>query len=232
MPTETAKTVYTFAELKLLVEAGELPQSALDKARQFLDDTDESYWSEYAIETWTSALEQIGFSEVDIRFSGFCSQGDGASFSAKYVDSETLIDFLSTARDSSESITVDSNGKEDFRGWILNRIGWTGIDFNHRWQWLSAFADTLDIRCTRGHSRYVHENTCELTIDDNYGHTELVSAEIESLQQFADDFRREVSQAIYSSLEEEYEYIRSDEYIQETAEANGWKFDCSGNAEH
>lgn len=232
MPTEITKTVYTFAELKSLVEAGDLPESTLDKARQFLDDTDEPYWSEDAIETWTTALEQIGFSEVDIRFSGFYCQGDGASFSAKYVDSETLIEFLSTARDSSESITVDSKGKEDFRGWILDRIGWNGIDFNHRWQWLAAFADTLDVRCTRGHSHYVHENTCELTIDDNYGHTELVSAEIESLQQFADDFRREVSQAIYSSLEEEYEHIRSDEYLQETAECNGWKFDCSGNAEY
>jgi len=231
MPTEITNTVYTFAELKELVEAGELPQTALDKAREFLDDTDELYWSESTIELWTAALEQIGFVGLDIRFSGFSSQGDGASFTADCVDTHTLLDFLSTSRESSESITVDDNGNEDYRGWVLNRIGWKGINENHRWQWLIAYDDTLNVRCERRSSRYVHENTCELVVEDTYGNTDLVRSEIQLFQEFAEDFRREVSQAIYSSLESDYEYQRSDEYILECAESNGFKFDCMGNVE-
>lgn len=231
MPTEITKTVYTFAELKELVEAGELPQTALDKAREFLDDTDELYWSESTIELWTAALEQIGFVGLDIRFSGFSSQGDGASFTADCVYTNTLLDFLSTSRESSESITVDDNGNEDYRGWILNRIGWKGINENHQWKRLMEFYDTLDVRCERRSSRYVHENTCEITIEAGMLTWLFDKSEIQSLKKFAEDFRMQVSQAIYSSLESDYEYQRSDEYILECAESNGFKFDCMGNVE-
>lgn len=41
-------------------------------------------WYEFSKEQFHEILEALGFYNVDSRFSGFCSQGDGASFSASY----------------------------------------------------------------------------------------------------------------------------------------------------
>lgn len=42
-------------------------------------------WYEYTIEDMTKILELLGFNDVKIEFSGFWSQGDGASFTAEFV---------------------------------------------------------------------------------------------------------------------------------------------------
>ena len=40
-------------------------------------------WYHLIIENWTGKLEEAGYLEPEILFSGFCSQGDGASFMCK-----------------------------------------------------------------------------------------------------------------------------------------------------
>ena len=42
-------------------------------------------WYEYTHEYMTTILELLGFNNVSIEFSGFSSQGDGASFTGKFV---------------------------------------------------------------------------------------------------------------------------------------------------
>lgn len=37
-------------------------------------------WESFIVDDWVAKLEQLGFSDVKIAYSGFCSQGDGASF--------------------------------------------------------------------------------------------------------------------------------------------------------
>ena len=56
----------------------------LDNYRQWnVEDND---WFEHVIETWTSLLAELGFDGVEIAFTGFSTQGDGASFTAKSLD--------------------------------------------------------------------------------------------------------------------------------------------------
>jgi len=48
-------------------------------------------WCEHIITDWKEKLETLGFMDANIQFTGFCSQGDGASFTcdvsvSKYVD--------------------------------------------------------------------------------------------------------------------------------------------------
>jgi len=41
-----------------------------------------SPWADHVIEGWLEVLSREGFTNADIEFSGFCSQGDGASFTS------------------------------------------------------------------------------------------------------------------------------------------------------
>ena len=73
---QTIKT-YGFNEL-----SNEAKQVAfVDNSDINVDDFD---WYDYTKEDFHSILELIGFYNIDSNFSGFYSQGDGASFSADY----------------------------------------------------------------------------------------------------------------------------------------------------
>jgi len=58
---------------------------------------DNNIWSETTLEEWKEALEQMGFSDVEIDFSGFWSQGDGASFTAKRFSLQQWYNWWSSA---------------------------------------------------------------------------------------------------------------------------------------
>ena len=69
-----------------------IQQRALDEYRYInVDDTD---WYESTIECWTEKLEAMGFTSVDISFSGFSSQGDGASFTSGEMNIEKVLRHL------------------------------------------------------------------------------------------------------------------------------------------
>jgi len=47
-------------------------------------------WYDYVFESWIEKLKTRGYEDINIQFSGFCSQGDGACFTA-YVDIPTWV---------------------------------------------------------------------------------------------------------------------------------------------
>lgn len=49
-------------------------------------------WWHNITENWTEKLEALGFMAPDIQFSGFYSQGDGASFTCKEMDIDKIAD--------------------------------------------------------------------------------------------------------------------------------------------
>ncbi len=79
----TMKTVqielFTFEEL-----APEIQKKVVENNRymnvEYFD------WYHSIIEEWTAKLEEAGYMDPEILFSGFCSQGDGASFTCKSLD--------------------------------------------------------------------------------------------------------------------------------------------------
>ena len=71
---------------------------------------------------------------------------------------------------------------------------------------------------------YYHENTCKASVDGDTKYPELVdelTAEIESE-------RYELCNQLYKDLQNEYEYLTSDEVILETLKANEYMFNDEG----
>jgi len=66
----------------------QLDDEAKEKAREWWNETNEgdNYWSEPVIAEWRWLLRNKGFNDVEISYSGFWSQGDGASFTASNID--------------------------------------------------------------------------------------------------------------------------------------------------
>ena len=73
---KTVKT-YSFNEL-----SDEAKQVAFDNSLYI--NVDNYDWYDSTEDSFHTILELIGFYNIDSNFSGFCSQGDGASFSADY----------------------------------------------------------------------------------------------------------------------------------------------------
>jgi hypothetical protein len=139
MPKDITKTVYTFREL---IEASEDPESnvssrAVDRARDWLSEGAAMFdWYEFSIDDWTTALEQVGFTDAKINFSGFWSQGDGASFTSG-LDIEKLLTFLTVAIEPADCIMDGEPG-----GWlpyVVKKIG--GQRINRRYEWLKIGLD-------------------------------------------------------------------------------------------
>lgn len=84
MRTITTETqVFNFEELS---EAGK--RAAIDRCYDINIDHD---WYQFTFDDFVYQLEAIGFSNIEINFSGFSSQGDGASFTASDIDVEKFL---------------------------------------------------------------------------------------------------------------------------------------------
>lgn len=248
MPRTIKKTVYTFAELIEAHKAKKISGQALETARQWLREaaTDHDWWED-VYKTWTDALEQIGFINPEIAFSGFWSQGDGASFTCRYVDLEKLIPFMSRKIEPSETIapTAETGDEEDFRPWIVHKA--KGVRTNPKYRHLLNCLNRLEARVERIDSHYSHYNTCRfyLTLNDrgelgkytpNKGYdwhskTPRVRKLADSFEEDVEQLRLDISRAIYKDLEEEHEYRTADEQLIEDADANNWTFDENGRRE-
>lgn len=65
----------------------QLSDEAKETARQEYRENGLDYnWWEHIYEEWTTELEEMGFDGIEISYSGFWSQGDGASFTAESFD--------------------------------------------------------------------------------------------------------------------------------------------------
>lgn len=84
-------------------EITELEGKAKDKAMDWLREgaTDHDWYSP-VIEGWKENLENVGFPDADIEFSGFWSQGDGASFTCESLDMEKIVKRFKSELDPSE----------------------------------------------------------------------------------------------------------------------------------
>lgn len=68
-------------------QLAQLSDEAKENARSWYREDGLNYdWWEYVIDEWKEELKGMGFDNVDISFSGFSSQGDGASFTGNHFD--------------------------------------------------------------------------------------------------------------------------------------------------
>jgi hypothetical protein len=225
MPKKIVITAYTFSELIAAVAKKKLPKSAEEKAREWLTQgaTDGQWW-DYTFDLWKSALSQIGFEEADIDFSGFWSQGDGASFTAG-INVPVLLEFLIKPPAPKDCIDVKANtngGKEDFAPYLCHHADWV---FEHpELARLRSQTDLLSAQVLRTSSHYSHEATCH--VDINYD--DSIAAVAKVFEEIVEHLRRKLCRAIYRCLEEEYESITNDDALIDLADSNEYLFDRLG----
>lgn len=203
-------TVYGLEEL-----SDEAQEKARDWYRQGAFD-DDWYWAVYSDFEQICDILGISLATVPVRlfgggsrqkpcvwFSGFASQGDGACFEGDY----------SYSRGSARSIRGYAPKDEE-----LHRIA----DTLRRVQWSNFFQ--LSARITH-RGRYYHEYSMEIGVDRDSLVNQPMTATAE------DDISealRDLARWLYGKLEDEHDYLNSEEVVDEAIIANGYSFTEDG----
>lgn len=221
--TETEQTEFSYKELSA---------RAQEKARDWYCSTLDYEWWEHTYEHATANAKEKGFDIEDIRFSGFWSQGDGASWTGR-VDLRQFLEYH-----------LKEDNPEYARYFVLQAI------LNEGYDWVEQHTNIH-----RSGYHYVHDNMMRLE-SINYSRLESVEADdeerlqeegplqradiyqlregikiddlMDKLETWVIEEAQDYARQIYDDLEAEYEHLTSEESLIESAEANGWMFDEDG----
>ncbi len=215
---------YSFNEL-----SPEAQENALDNNRNINVDHDD--WHDWIIDDFKEEmLEKFGFDVDDAQYTGFFSQGDGASFTGEAIDKPL---FMREALGVTSSSDVFDNGDErsgeDELRSLMGDLRNIGFDNRERFT-----ADDLYFKVKRNSSRYSHENTIEGDVEADYLDIEVDDERdfdgfVQDLEQKTTGWAREKSRELYRRLENEYDAQTSDESVKDTLVDNDYAFDEEGN---
>lgn len=153
-------------------------------------------------EDWEQILNYLGFLDVNIHWSGFWSQGDGACFSGRwYVE---CVNYAGLTFHLSEE-TAKEYGAYAERAKAVYDFADDGDDLPPS---LVRYADITHT------GRYCHEHSVSFSYDDEEpddGYTDDAVKEFE-------DWCRGLMRTIYRALESEYDYFTGEDYAREMLE--------------
>lgn len=167
-----------------------------------------------------------GFNIDEVKFTGFHSQGDGASWTG-HVDLVAFITYHSKPEDKdyAEHTILVELIKD---GWCEEKveISRSGFYYNHSGMMRSAGIDDRlyyaedDSVIDRGILEGANVQALAKSIDYEYLLNQLDEWLLDKAQKYA--------QGIYKQLEEEYDAYTSEEYFKDLCDINGWRFDING----
>jgi hypothetical protein len=197
-----ANTIYSYT-------FNELSDSAKDKARADYRHYGLDYeWWDYTIEEYKELGELLGIEIDNIYFSGFASQGDGACFTGTY-----------SYRKGWKKALASETGGELYRK--LESIG-LGLQAE---QEKYFYGITAGINRT---GRYCHENSVTVSVDPGE-HVNGYWSDTSDMEDNMADCLRDFMREIYSNLMSEYDYLTSDEAVDDAIIANEWEFTENGD---
>jgi hypothetical protein len=191
---------------KIEIEAYTFSELAEKVQKKIIERERESYpinpaWYNFIIEDQTKILEILGFSDIKISFSGFSSQGDGASFTGKY---SYWAEWKKELTDYAPDTIKEGEKLEEIQ---------------------KKAAYSLSATITRNGIRYVHENSVSMDVELDGKEEDEIFNEIEiEFREWAQNYMR----GIYEALEEEYESLTSYEYIKEDLENSDLEYTEEG----
>ena len=188
---------------------------------RFSDINTDTEWYKYTIDEFIKRMEGEGvqIETKDVQFSGFSSQGDGASFTGK-VSWKYIADCIKR-----HNISIPKIAK-----WT--RLASANMD--------TSWASPLYGIVSRISSHYCHCNTVSLSLeyDDTDLSTKLceyigdtlydMKGELKDLDTFIETELKDEMKDLYRELESEYESLSSEEAIVDTLETNEYLFDADG----
>ena len=178
---------------------------------------------------YARAMEEAperGFLIDNIQFSGFHSQGDGASWTG-YVYLPFFIDYHSKPEDAdyAQHVVLRELIKD---GWCEESvtISRNGFYYNHSGTMRSSGVDDRlyyadeDSVMDKGILEGANVQELAKSIDYEYLLSQLDEWLLGKAQKYADE--------IYKQLREEYDAYTSEEYFIDLCDINGWRFDQRG----
>ena len=182
----------------------ELDDRAKEEAREWYREGALDWdWYTDTIECFTELAQAFGFTvdADEVVFSGFCSQGDGASFKGTYKYNPNMF------ADVFAKIAPD---RADFRE-ILFKLAC-----------MHSRCGNVTVNITRDNSHSCHEMTMRASADD-CAEADIIDAEVNVL-----DVARDLARWLYRTLEREHDYLLSDECVDEAMRANEYTFTKDG----
>lgn len=221
--TETEQTEFTYEELT---------PKAQEKALAWFGESLDYEWWQHVYANAKEDGKEKGFDIEDIRFSGFWSQGDGASWTGEVDIKQFLEHHLKEDHPDYSRYFVLQAILNEGNGWVEQRANVTRYGFH-----------------------YVHSNTMRLDSIDFSGvdYLEAASEErlqeegplqraniyqlwqgidgaalLDALEEWVIEEARAFADKIYKDLEAEHDDLTSEESLLSAAYANGWRFDEDG----
>jgi hypothetical protein len=181
-------------------------QEIVDKYRHFNVEHD---WWDYIYEDFVEYVEEKGISTTtkDMSFTGFWSQGDGASYEG----------------------TIHSSDMKRF-------MDAHDLSTQYESAYFFAELEQIYVTINRTSSHYCHSHTMRISLSDeiwdDYGEGSVRSEvyqvmerdfnnNFQALEKRIEEICRGYADELYHRLQEEYEYQTSDEVVIEALEANG-----------
>ncbi len=202
-----------------LFELDELSDKATQKALEsFVDFNVNDDWYQFNLENFAALGKLLGLTipVKDIYFRGFYSQGDGSGFNAE-VDLTELLKAVKTAEWKTE---FPNTGLEfvlpSVHPRMLKLIAETKIDIVANIEkprsYYGVSAEITD-NLPRRRPRYIH-----------------IENELDKLEAWLQEFAELLNRFLYKSLENEYDYLTSEEAIVESIKANEYLFTADGKS--
>jgi hypothetical protein len=195
----------------------QLSSEAQERAREnYRHSTREDEWWDCDYDHWKEKLAELGFADADIKFSGFSSQGDGASFTAtitrEFKMPEKLLASIEEQTHVADAI-LRFNGKhgEPDLSWSIN-----GKVNRHT------------------SSRHVHQNTIYAELEFKHGNeipadlAQAIADWVTREEKAINAEARELSTDIYRTLESTWDSINSDEEVERNIIEMDLNFDEDG----
>ena len=192
---------------KYVFEFSELSDSAKEKARDWYRQGAFDYeWWDSIYELAKTAGGMLGIDIDRIYFSGFWSQGDGACFEGSYSYRKGWRKALASEFGGDLLAELTKLGEQLQKA--QSRVFYTG----------SA--------STRQSGHYQHSGCMSVSVDCDEKYGQVTFSELEDE---LTDVLRWFADWIYGQLENEYEWLNSDEQVDESVIANGYEFNEDGS---
>jgi hypothetical protein len=168
---------------------------ALDLNRDI--NVEDQNWNDFIEYRHHEIMKNTGFEGVESQYCGFCSQGDGASFTASNVDIEKF---------------------------LRAQKRWTYYRALHEYILIKEI--TCSVKRDNS-SRYVHYNTTDAVMSGEYyvNISPKQQSLYEELEKEIDYFVTEQGKAYYSDLDTHYYHLLEDAQVKETIIANEMEFE-------
>jgi len=193
---------YTFDEL-----SPEAKDRAIENERSSMDESMGDWWYEPIIEGETEKLESEGFEDIDIQFTGFHSQGDGASFTGRVKDMKLFV--------------KGTLGMKNIDDRVLENIEISIVRTYTR----HVHENSVRFECK------VDDEEEDIVLFRAAGLNIKISIpdQCQKIEEVGGPWVRSRCKEIYSRLNKEYDSYFEDDHIIADIKANDYKFDKDGN---